>query len=85
MFAGLANQKNHMAIYLCSLYCIPGLREKFTRECQNTGKKLNMGASCIRFRKVEDLPLDVIGSVVAQVDLPSFVATAKRVHSKNKR
>ena len=82
MYAALANQKNYMAVYLCGLYCIPGMKESFQKAFESAGKKLNMGASCVRFKKLQDLPLDVLASTIAAVDLKTFVANAKSVHRK---
>jgi hypothetical protein len=48
------------------------------------GKKLDMGKSCIRFRKVEDLPLDVIGDLVAATPMKAYVSFVKKVHAKRK-
>ena len=85
MYAALANQKNHMAVYLCGLYCIPGMKESFAEAFKAGGRKLNMGASCVRFKKIEDLPLNLIGQTIAVVDVQTFVATAKSVHQKKKK
>jgi hypothetical protein len=72
-FGGLASQKNHMSMYLM---CIYGNREHenwFRKEWAKTGKKLDMGKACIRFKKLEDLPLELIGQAVARVPLREFV------------
>lgn len=64
-YVALAAQKNHFALYLMSVYGDPeqeaGLRAAFER----AGKKLDMGKSCVRFKKLDDLPLPAIGEVVA--------------------
>lgn len=73
-FAGLASQKNHMAIYLMCLYGSPEHEAWFRDKWAKTGKKLDMGKSCIRFKKLEDLPLDVIGQAVARVPVETFIA-----------
>jgi hypothetical protein len=41
---------------------------------ESAGKKLSMGKSCIRFKKVEDLPLDLIGSIIASHTVSSFIS-----------
>ena len=73
-FAALASQKNHMAVYLMCVYGDPAheawLRAAWTR----SGKKLDMGKSCIRFKKLEDVPLDVIGRAVGRVPVKAFIA-----------
>lgn len=63
-FASLASQKNHMAVYLYCLYSDEDMLEWFQNAWQKTGKKLDMGKSCVRFKKIEDVPLDVIGKAV---------------------
>ena len=82
MYAALGSQKSHMALYLCNLYSIPGLQDTFAAEFAASGKKLDMGAACVRFKKLENLPLDVIGRTVAAVPLEEFVAAAKSVRKK---
>jgi Domain of unknown function (DU1801) len=73
-FAALASQKNYMALYLMSVYCGcaddgPGNPHgRWFREAWGkTGKKLDMGKACIRFRKLEDLPLDLIGEAIRRI------------------
>ena len=72
-YAGLASQKNHMAIYLMCVYSSTKNAEWFRKEWAKSGKKLDMGKSCIRFRKVEDLALDVIGKAVGRVTAREFI------------
>ncbi|MCC6360739.1 MAG: DUF1801 domain-containing protein [Phycisphaerales bacterium] len=66
-FAGLASQKNYMSFYAMSVYADRSeedwVRERFAR----AGKKLDMGKCCIRFKKLEDVPLDVIGEIIRRV------------------
>ena len=72
-FAGLASQKSHMALYMMCLYSDAKNQEWFKKEWAKSGKKLDMGKSCIRFRKVEDLALDVIGQAVARVGARKYI------------
>ena len=72
-FAGLAAQKNHMALYLMCVYGHGPLAEWFREAWEKTGKKLDMGKACIRFKKVEDLALDVIGAAVQRVPVKKYV------------
>lgn len=71
---GLASQKNYMSLYLNSVYGDPTTEAWFKERYATTGKKLDMGKSCLRFRHVEDLPLDVIGETITRVGLDAFVA-----------
>ena len=73
-FAGLASQKSHMAVYLMCLYGCPEHAAWFRQEWAKTGKKLDMGKSCVRFRKLADLPLEVIGQAIARVPAQAYIA-----------
>ncbi len=81
-YLALASQKNHMAVYLTGIYMDDDLREKFEVDYKATGKRWDVGKSCVRFRKLDDLPLDVIGEAVAAVPLDRFVALAGQGHRK---
>jgi hypothetical protein len=70
----LASQKQYMALYLNTVYGDPELEDWFRARYADSGKRLDMGKSCVRFRKLEDLPLDVVGETVARVPLERFVA-----------
>ena len=65
--AALASQKNYMSLYLLGVYGDPGAREWFENRFAASGKKLSMGKSCVRFKRLEDLPLDVIGEAIAKI------------------
>lgn len=73
IFVGLASQKNHMAIYGM---CNHGSSEHeawFRKEWAKSGKKLDMGKACVRFRKLDDLPLALIGKAIARVSVNDFI------------
>jgi hypothetical protein len=72
-FACLASQKNHMSLYMMSVYGDASLKTWFESEWKKTGKKLDMGKSCIRFKKAQDLALDVIGAVIRRVTLKKYI------------
>jgi uncharacterized protein YdhG (YjbR/CyaY superfamily) len=76
--ACLASQKNHMAVYLMSVYGSPKLKRWFEQEYRKSGKKLDMGKSCVRFRSVDDLPLDLIGKAIASVSVDDYVAVYEK-------
>ncbi len=73
-FAGLASQKNHMAIYLMCVYSDPELEDWFREAWAKTGKKLDMGKSCVRFKKLDDVALEVIGQAIRKVPVKKFIA-----------
>lgn len=72
-FAGLASQKQHMSVYLMSAYGDKGEYAKLVEGFKKAGKKLDMGACCVRFKKLEDLPLDVIGAAVNRVPAKTYI------------
>lgn len=72
-FAGLASQKGHMSLYLMGLYGSAELVRWFESEWAKTGKKLDMGKSCVRFKKLDDLPLDVIGAAIAKLPAKVYI------------
>lgn len=74
-FAALASNKNYMSVYLNFLYSSsPERLQKFEQAFADAGKKLDMGKSCVRFKKREDLPEGVVGSAVADVSVDEFIA-----------
>jgi hypothetical protein len=74
-YIALGAQKNHYALYMVGAYQNPEqaawLKDAFAR----AGKKLDMGKSCLRFRRLEDLPLDVIGQSVASTSVEQHIAS----------
>jgi hypothetical protein len=84
MFAALASQKNHMSLYLMCVYAHAGDAERFAEKFRASGKPLDMGKSCIRFRKLDDLPLELIGETIAGTPVEDFIAlyeTARKRHA----
>lgn len=72
-YAALASQKNYLAVYLTSIYSDKKAESWFVKEYKKTGKKLDMGKSCVRFKKLDDLPLDVIGQAIAKTPVTEFI------------
>jgi hypothetical protein len=75
MYAALANPKRHMALYLTSVYADPDRLERFREAYLATGKKLDMGKSCVRFGRLDQVPLELVGEVVGDTTLEEFIAT----------
>ena len=73
-YAGLAAQKNHYALYLNCIYASEERTRRLTEAYARAGKKLDMGKSCIRFRKAEDLAEDVLAEAIASVPPDDFIA-----------
>ena len=72
-FLQLASRRTHMAIHAFCAYCDEAAKAWFVESWRNTGKKLDMGASCVRFKKLEDVPLDVVGGLVKKVTAKRFI------------
>lgn len=76
--AGLASRKGHMTLHLMSIYGDSKLREWFESAYAATGKKLDLGKACIRFKSLDALPLDVVGEAIAKVSVDDFIAAYER-------
>jgi hypothetical protein len=73
-YIALAAQKNYYALYLSSLYGDLEQEARLKEAFAHAGKKLDMGKACLRFRKLDDVPWDVISGVVAQTAPADFIA-----------
>ena len=73
MMAAIASQKSNMTVYLMSVYGDKAERAWFQKAWAKTGKKLNMGGCCIRFKKLEDAALDVIGEAIRRTPAKAYV------------
>jgi hypothetical protein len=71
--AGLGNQKNHMSLYLMAVYGNEAEAKRFQQEWKKSGKKLDMGKACIRFKKLEDLPLEVIAGTFQRLKAKDYI------------
>ncbi len=84
-FAGLASQKNYMSLYLMCTYGSPDHLEWFKRSWAKTGRKLDMGKSCIRFKKLEDVALDVVGEAIKRVPAKKYVQRCEALMQSTKK
>jgi hypothetical protein len=73
MFVALAAQKHHLALYLTNVAFVHGGEEAFKTKYLETGKKLDMGRSCLRFKGVDDLATDVIAESISSMPPDEFV------------
>jgi len=85
MYAALASQKNYMSLYITGVYLDEKERNSFIEQYLSTGKKLDMAKSCVRFKKLEDLPLPLIGKAIAAYDVAGFVARVKSARKAAKQ
>lgn len=74
-FMNLASQKNFVAVYSMALYSKKELMDWFTSEYAKQSKyKLDMGKSCIRFKKMDDIPFDLIGELTGKITAEEWVS-----------
>ena len=74
MFLSLASQKGFVALYHMGIYCDPKLLKWFTDEYPKYCKtKLDMGKSCIRFKKMEDIPYKLIGELCSKMTVDDWI------------
>lgn len=79
-FLALANQKNYISLYLCSIYIFPELKAKL----DSSGKKLKCGKSCINFKQAEDLPLATIAEIVSTYDAESYKRHVREIRESSR-
>ena len=82
VYAALASQKNHMALYLMSAYSSDKDRKQLEEGFRKAGKKLDVGKSCIRFKSLDDLPLDAIGKVIASTPPDEYIKRYEKAKKK---
>lgn len=88
-FAGLASQKNHFSLYLMCLYGESDVLKWFRTAWVASGQKLDMGKACVRFKKIEDVALDVLSKLLQRVTAKKYIAHYESVintmHEKPQR
>lgn len=84
-FMGMASQKNFIAVYHMGIYADPKLLKWFTEEYPKHAKtKLDMGKSCIRFKKPEQIPYKLIGELVSKMTPQQWIEIYES-HFKKKK
>lgn len=74
-FASMANQKGHIGLYLFCVYQDPAVHDWFVAAWKASGKKLDMGKACVRVKKLDDVPLEVLGQLFKKVKAKDFIST----------
>jgi hypothetical protein len=72
-YAAIAAQKNYYSLYLMGAYGDARQAAWMADEFKKRGKKLDMGKACVRFKALDDLPLDVIGEVIASKPMEKYI------------
>ena len=73
-YAALASQKNYVSLYLMNVYGNEETERWFVDRYRASGKRLDMGKACVRFKSIDDLPLDLIGETIARTSVDEFIA-----------
>lgn len=73
-FVALGSQKSGMVLHCIALYMNPTLSTWFVNEYKKSGKKLDMGKGCVRFKKLDDLALEVVGRTIARMPAKEHMA-----------
>lgn len=85
-FISLASQKNFIALYHMGLYASPALMEWFLDAWpKHSAKKLDMGKSCIRFKKPEDIPFGLIGELCARVSVEQWIENYQAAFTQKRK
>jgi hypothetical protein len=84
-YVALASQKNYCALYLTGAYMDPAQTAALEEGFAKAGKKLNMGKSCVRFKKLDDLALDAIANLIASTPPDAFIALYEKNRPKRAR
>ena len=82
MYAALGAQKNYYAVYLISMYVDGAPTGWFAEEFRKAGKKLDMGKSCVRFKKLEELPLETIGKAIRGTSVEQLIGIYESSRAK---
>ena len=84
-YVALAGQKRYNSLYLMSAYSHPEHQARLRDGFARAGKKLDMGKSCIHFRLAGDLPLAVIGELVASIPVEKWIAIHESSRQRPRR
>lgn len=72
-YAALASQKNYMSLYLMNVYSDEAVERWFVDRYKDSGKRLDMGKACVRFKSLQDLPIDLVGEAIALTPVDRFI------------
>lgn len=81
-YLSLAAQKNYYALYLLGAYMDPEQAKQLKEAFKRAGKKMDMGKSCLRFKTLDDLPLDAIAHLIASTPPEKLIAHYEAARAK---
>lgn len=73
MYAALSSQKNYCSVYLMNIYGKPELMDWFEAEYRASGKRMDIGKACVRFKSLDDLPLELVGQAIARTSVAEYI------------
>ena len=73
-YVAMAAQKNYFSLYLMNVYGNSSKKKQLESAFASAGKKLDMGKACVRFRALDDLPLDAVADIIASTPVDAYVA-----------
>ena len=85
MYAAIASEKNYVSVHLMNIYASQETQKWFVDSYKATGKRMNMGKSCVRFRTLDDLPLDLIGEAVGKTPMEDWIKVYEASRRPRKR
>ena len=77
-YLSLASQKNNYSLYMSNVYADQEINSWFIKEYKESGKRMDMGKSCVRFKKLDNLPLDLIGEAISKTTPDEYIQMYKR-------
>jgi hypothetical protein len=77
-YVAVAAQKHNYALYLMNAEAVPGWLDELKTWYAEQGKRLDMGKCCLRFKRLEDVPLDLVGTLVAATSVDERIANEER-------
>lgn len=82
-FISLASQKNYIALYHMGLYAFPDLLDWFRKEYEKLSiGKLDMGKSCLRLKKIKQIPFELLGKLVSSISVDDWIETYEKATGK---
>lgn len=85
MYVAVASEKRYVSVHLMNVYGDADTLRWFVDSYRATGKRLDMGKSCVRFRKLEDLPLELIGEAVRRTPMDEWIRLYEEARPPKRR
>lgn len=83
--AALASRKSYVTLYLMAVYADPATAQWFRTAYERSGKKLDMGKSCVHFSNLKDVPMGVVGRAIANIPVETYIRFYENARKRHKR